>query len=263
MRILVSNDDGVMAPGIRALAKAMTSLGEVFVVAPDRQRSASSHGISLHHPLYAETVDLGIDGVHAVSVNGTPVDCVKWGIYYFGSDEPFDMMVSGINEGPNLATDVLYSGTVAAAGEASLQRMPSIAFSLIGPPYDYEPAAQSALEITRKVAKIQLPPDTFLSVNFPAAVETNCKQMITELGARGFNNTFEKKVDAAGRTMYFHAGEELETLESEYTDIEAIRRNHVSITPLRYHFTNHEAIDSLRSAFGDLTSRSHSVTSIK
>lgn len=246
MRILVSNDDGIFAPGIYELAKAMMVLGEVVVVAPDGQRSASSHGISLHQPIYAEQVDIGLHGVEAWSLTGTPVDCVKWGAVMLGQHRPFDLMAAGVNEGANMATDVLYSGTVAAAGEAALQGIPGAAFSIVGPPYPYPEAAATAVEIMEKLITIGLPPDTFLNVNFPATGIRNARWCITQLGARSYKSEFVLVTDANGRPCYRHAGEALRETKGDDADIKALHRNEVSITPLSYRFTNYEMLDSLK-----------------
>ena len=246
MRILISNDDGIHAPGILELAKAALALGEVFVVAPDQQKSASSHGISLHRPLYVNDVDLGLPNTKALSVSGTPVDCVKWAMVMIGGEHPFDIMLSGINEGANLATDVLYSGTVAAAGEAALQGIPAVAFSIVGPPYPFADAAATAVQIASQVQAATLPPDTFLNVNFPAENISSAPWRVTELGARGYRNDFMQVMDAFGQVYYRHAGEELEESGGTDTDVKALRRREVSITPLRYRFTNEEVFDSLK-----------------
>ena len=247
MRILVSNDDGVNAPGLYELAKAMQALGDVTVVAPDQQRSASSHGISLHSALYADAVDIGLPGVTAWSISGTPVDCVKWGAMMFGQREPFDLMVAGINEGANLATDVLYSGTVAAAGEGALQGIPAVAFSIVGPPFPYADAAQVALHIITTLHLSDLPADTFLNVNFPPSEILTASWHLTEIGARTYRNEFIHVTDEAGRTCYRHAGEELEETRGPDADVRALRLGEISITPLTYRFTNHAMLDSLKS----------------
>lgn len=251
MRILISNDDGIHAPGIRLLAQAMAKQAEVYVVAPHQQRSASSHGICLHEAMYAQSVDWG-DNITAISFSGTPVDCVKWGIVEFGSEIPFDLVLSGINEGPNLATDVLYSGTVAVAGEAALQGVKAVALSLVGkPPFSFENATKVAVKIANWALGLSLPSDTFLSVNLPPSVNIDTSWVITECGARGFKNIFKKVVDDQGRVCYRHAGEELEELGGESTDVETIRRGEVSITPLRYRFTNQDFLQDLSNQLGN------------
>lgn len=246
MRILVSNDDGIHAPGILELAKAMMNLGEVVVVAPDGQRSASSHGISLHQPIYAKEVDLGLPGVEAWALTGTPVDCVKWGLVMLSRHHPFDFVAAGVNEGANLATDVLYSGTVAAAGEGALQGVPSAAFSIVGPPYPFREAAHVALELVQSLQGFMFPPDTFLNVNVPAYGIETAPWRVTQLGARSYRSDFVKITDAAGQACYRHAGEELEETRGNDADVKVLRKKEISITPLSYRFTNHEMLDSLK-----------------
>lgn len=255
MRILVSNDDGIHAKGIFELAKAMRSIGDVVVVAPDRQRSASSHGISLHDALYAKQVDMGLSGVEAWSVTGTPVDCVKWGMVMLGAERSFDFMVSGINEGANMATDVLYSGTVAAAAEAALLGVPAVAFSLVAPPYPFSEAADIALNLVTTVQDSQFPPDTFLNVNLPAQGIATAKWRMTQLGARSYRNDFIQVTDDAGQVCYRHAGEELEETRGDDADVMALRRNEISITPLTYRFTNREMLDSLKTWMTSIENR--------
>jgi 5'-nucleotidase len=245
MRILISNDDGIFAKGIQALAHEISKHAQVCVVAPDSQRSASSHGISLNRALSVNAVDFGSEQITAYSVSGTPVDCVKWGVVMLGRKQPFDLMLSGINEGTNLATDVLYSGTVAAAGEAALQGIPSIAFSLKGPPFPFEDAAKTATDLTLFFADKKFPADTFLNVNLPPLHVRSAKWCATELGARGFTNDFIQKTDESGNIGYLYSGEELEELGSDRTDVKALRRGEISITPLRYRFTNDLFLDSL------------------
>jgi 5'-nucleotidase len=247
MRILISNDDGIHAPGIHALAKVMARHGDVYVVAPNRQRSASSHGISLYDSLYVEEVDFQIPQVTAVSVSGTPVDCVKWGISQLGKPAPFDFMLSGINEGPNLATDVLYSGTVAAAGEAALQGIPALALSLAGPPFTFDHAAKTVSQMFTLLKDKDFAVDTFLNVNFPPTDLSTAEWKSTVLGARGFTDYFRERVDTAGKTYFRYAGEELAEVGGENTDVVTVRGGHVSLTPLRYRFTNDEMIGTLAS----------------
>lgn len=247
MRILVSNDDGIDAPGIRALAQALIPLGEIVVVAPDRQRSAASHSISLHGRLYVDEVTAPIPGTRAYAVSGTPVDCVKWAAVTLGSEQRFDMMVSGINEGPNLATDVLYSGTVAAAGEASLLGIPAVALSLIGPKFPFTDAALVARRIVEWARRFDWPPDTFLNVNMPPECLAASWQVVP-LGARGYHNIFRKKVDPSGRTYYRHAGEAIDDAGDMLTDTRVLQAGGISLTPLIYRFTNESILDSLGSA---------------
>ncbi|MBX5436832.1 MAG: 5'/3'-nucleotidase SurE [Alicyclobacillaceae bacterium] len=246
MRILVCNDDGVDAPGILALAVAMKRLGDVTVVAPDGQRSASSHAISLHGRLYVQKVHDFSAGIEAWSVSGTPVDCVKWAVSRLGCDQPFDFMVSGINEGQNLAVDVLYSGTLAAAGEAALLGVPAVAFSLAGSGCTFDQASSIAADVADWCRRAGLPPDTFLNVNIPSMASRDTPWAITQLGARSYHERFRKLADDDGREYYTYAGDEIEQPEGADTDVAAVRSGKVSITPLSYRFTNHEMIDSLK-----------------
>ncbi|QSO45688.1 5'/3'-nucleotidase SurE [Alicyclobacillus mengziensis] len=248
MRILVSNDDGISAQGILALVRALRDLGEVVVVAPDRQRSASSHGISIHRRLIPTEVDLGMDNVRAFSLSGTPVDCVKFGIHEFGRSESFDLMVSGINEGRNLATDVLYSGTVAAAGEAALQGVPAMAVSLDGPPFPFEDAASVVRNMVTRLRFRELDADTFLSVNIPAGA-VDGPWVVSRIGAEGYRDRFIRHVDEEGQVYYRYAGDVVRNSEDEDADTRVIASGCVSITPLRYRFTNEAAMDTLKTWF--------------
>jgi 5'-nucleotidase len=235
MRILISNDDGIDGAGLAALAEVAVTLGEVLVVAPDRQRSAASHSISIRSRLYAEEVNLFIPGVRAFQISGTPVDCVKWACVHLA---PFDCMLSGINEGANLAADVLYSGTVAAAGEAALQGIPSIALSLCGPPYDFFSAAERVLPVLDTLVKEGFPRDSFLNINIPSDETRGSEFFITELGARSYRDSFVQKEDDAGRTYYRYTGEEVEETVGDRKDVLAVRDGYISVTPMRYQFTH-------------------------
>ncbi|MCL6453792.1 MAG: 5'/3'-nucleotidase SurE [Alicyclobacillus sp.] len=245
MRILISNDDGIGAPGLDALVRAVARVGEVVVVAPDRQRSATSHGISLFRPLTPQAHDFGLANVTAYALTGTPADCVKWAVCECAGERGFDVMFSGINEGANLATDVLYSGTVAAAGEAALQGIPAAALSLSGPPWPFEQAAKRACELLERVRWSELGPDNFLNVNIPAKQPLGPFRA-TILGARTFRDRFERKVDAHGVTSYLYAGEETSEPEQGETDTRALAAGCVSVTPLCYRFTNESLQSTLR-----------------
>ncbi|CAM3931645.1 5'/3'-nucleotidase SurE [Alicyclobacillus pomorum] len=251
MRILISNDDGIHAPGIRALAEAVKDAGELVVVAPDRQRSASSHGISLYQRLYVNEVDFGMQGVQAYSVSGTPVDCVKWAIASLSDKRPFDLMLSGINEGPNLATDVLYSGTLAAAGEAALHQVRAIAFSLTGTPFLYEDAAQVSRRIIDVLNDIPFPADTFVSINFPNRDIVKAPWRVTQLGARSYRDLFTQKTDEQGNPYFRYTGEALVDAGGSDTDVYVVEHGGISLTPLKYHFTNDEMIATLKTKFED------------
>lgn len=247
MRILVSNDDGILAPGIKALAQALAQEHEVYVLAPDRERSATGHALTLHKPLAAEPYEMGGGVAGAWAVTGTPSDCVKLAVGAILQTPP-DLVVSGINRGPNLGTDVLYSGTVSAALEGVINGLPAIAFSLatftdIG----YERAADFARELVRQVQERTLPPKFLLNVNLPALEGDGYAGIkVTKLGVRKYTDMFEKRTDPRGRTFYWLAGEASEVGEDADSDVVAVRSNHVSITPIQYDMTHYPMLEPIR-----------------
>ena len=243
MRILVTNDDGVFAPGIIALSEAMRTVGEVTVVAPDRERSAVGHALTLHSPL--RVTDLG-GGVF--SVDGTPTDCVNIAVHTLLSQRP-DIVISGINRGGNLGDDITYSGTVSAAMEATLMGFPAIAVSLVtsGQGKFYSSAASFAARLARKVVEKRLPPDTFLNVNVPDFPEDQLRPpVVTSQGKRDYEGEIVVKVDPRGRTYYWIGGSEPQFRDLAKTDYHAIKRGHISITPLHLDLTNHASMAVLQ-----------------
>lgn len=242
MNIMVTNDDGIHAAGIRALAEAMTGLGAVTVVAPDRERSAAGHSLTLHSPLRIFELHKGW-----YAVDGTPTDCVNMGIHNMLPVTP-DLVVSGINHGANLGDDITYSGTVAAAMEANLMGIPAIAFSLaaIGPENHFTDAAQVAVRIVRQVIANGLPADTFLNVNIPDCPLSDMPPpLITRQGKRSFIGKIIDKTDPRGRKYFWLGSEEPRHNDEPGTDFHAINRRHVSITPLHLDFTNHKSLPIL------------------
>lgn len=239
MNIMVTNDDGIHAAGIRALAEAMTKLGTVTVVAPDRERSAVGHSLTVHSPLRIFELRKGW-----YAVDGTPTDCVNMGIHNMLPITP-DLIVSGINHGANLGDGITYSGTVAAAMEANLMGIPAVAFSLatVGPSEYFSDAAHIAVQITRTVIAHGLPADTYLNVNIP-----NCPQskmlpsLITRQGKRSFIGKIVDKTDPRGRKYFWLGGEESHLNEEPGTDFYAINRGHISITPLHIDLTNYKSL---------------------
>ncbi|MCL4156188.1 UNVERIFIED_CONTAM: hypothetical protein GTU68_004203 [Idotea baltica] len=241
MRILISNDDGYMAEGIRALAAVLTDLGDITVVAPDRNRSGASNSLTLENPLRLTKMD---DGVYRV--DGTPTDCVHLAITGLLDEEP-DMVVSGINAGANLGDDVLYSGTVAAAMEGRFLGRPAIAISLNGhTATHFETAAWVAEKLVRHLQTTSLPANTILNVNVP---DLPIKDIIgfetTRLGHRHKAEPVIKEFDPRGREMYWvgPAGEEQDA--GPGTDFDAIRRGAVSVTPLQIDLTAYKAMDGV------------------
>ncbi len=242
MNIMVTNDDGIHAAGIRALAEAMSSLGSVTVVAPDRERSAASHSLTLHSPLRIFELHKGW-----YAVDGTPTDCVNMGIHNMLPITP-DLVVSGINHGANLGDAVTYSGTVAAAMEANLMGIPAIAFSLatLASSDHYADAALMAVQVARQVIAHGLPADTFLNVNIPDCPRDKMlPPMITRQGKRTYKGSIVDKTDPRGRKYFWVGSEETHHNDEPGTDFHAINRRHVSITPLHLDLTNHKTLQIL------------------
>lgn len=255
MRILVTNDDGIFADGIRILAQSLGKLGEVRVVAPDRERSATGHAITVLRPLRIESVEFPGSPILAWAVDGTPSDCVKLAIEDLLEWKP-DVVVSGINRGPNLGTDVLYSGTVSAAIEGAIYGIPSIAISVAA--FDnchYPVAAEFGTQLVSTVAKMGLPPKTLLNVNVPSVEKRDLAGVaITRLGARVWKDVFDRRIDPRGRTYYWMAGNVEEYDGDLDIDSVAIRHNMISITPIHLDLTGYELLEELKSwniKFGD------------
>lgn len=239
MIILVSNDDGIHSEGLKALAAAMQRVGEVYVMAPDRERSAAGHALTLHFPLRVDEVAPGW-----FSVDGTPTDCVNLGINgrMLLPRRP-DIVVSGINKGANLADDITYSGTVAAAIEGTLLGLPSIAVSLAGRTnHHFEPIANFAARLVEKVAQHGMPKDTLLNVNAPNVPGDMIKGVkVTRMGKRQYGDSIVEKTDPRGRKYYWIGGDELRHHEVEGSDIAAILAGFISVTPLHLDLTNYRA----------------------
>ena len=242
MHILVTNDDGIGAPGIKALAEALTELGTVTVVAPDRERSAAGHSLTLHSPLRVFELR---DGWYAV--DGTPTDCVNMGIHSLLSSPP-DLVVSGINHGGNMGDDITYSGTVAAAMEANLMGIPSLAVSLAtyGPTDHFPDAARVAVQVARELLQNGLPTDTFLNLNVPNLPFAEIKPyLVTRQGKRSFVGKIVDKTDPRGRKYYWIGSEEPSFLDEIGTDFHAVGNGHASLTPLHLDLTNYRAVEQL------------------
>lgn len=242
MRILVTNDDGIEAEGLQTLAQCLANRGgEIFVVAPEQERSASGHSITLHRPIRMEPRDLG-PGIVAQSVDGTPVDCVKLAVQAFMTAPP-DLLISGINHGANLGRDVFYSGTVSAAIEGCFLGIPSVAVSLqnpAGPGFSWA-AAFVVWWLARAYQKP--PPGVLYNINLPRLDRALPQQMITvPLGQRLYRNALRRSPDHAGGEYFWLAGEALEEDEGPNTDVGTIRRGQVSITPLRLEITAQDLV---------------------
>jgi len=243
MKILVTNDDGIHAPGIKALAKALKNVGVVAVVAPDRERSAVGHALTLHHPLRAVKV-----GDNMFAVDGTPTDCVNLGIHNLLDFKP-DIVISGINNGGNLGDDVTYSGTVSAAMEATLMGIPAFSISLVtsGEGKNYRAAASFAAKLAKIILKEGLPNDTFLNVNFPDLPTAKLQPpLVTSQGKRRYEGMIIDKVDPRGRNYYWIGTVDLNFLDIEGSDYSAVTRGHISITPLHLDLTNYNSFALLK-----------------
>ncbi len=243
-RILVSNDDGIEAVGIRALAEALSDLGEVYVVAPDRERSATGHAFTLNHPLRVEEVE-----ERWFSVDGTPADCVYLGLHKLIGEKP-DLVVSGINHGFNLGSDVFYSGTVAGAVEAALRQIPAIAVSLehrpgrSRQPERFAPAARFAHALARAVLERGLPTGTMLNVNVPASGAPTGYEW-TRLGRRVYRDHVDERDDLRGRRYYWIGGPPLPSDNEPGSDGAAVTRGHVSVSPLGLDLTHDDLLSHL------------------
>jgi len=248
-RILVTNDDGVHAPGLRATRDALEGLGEVMVVAPLTEQSAASHALTLHHPLRIKEIEPGVR-----AVEGTPTDCVLLSVRGI-LEEPPHLVVSGINQGPNLGEDVLYSGTVAAAMEGAILGIPSMAVSLASwKHHDFS----AATAVTRHLAETLLTrslPDRFLvSVNVPPVpLEEIQGFRVTRLGSRVYNDAIVRKTDPRGKDYFWIGGSEPSWhASSSGSDFVAIEECCVSLTPLLLDLTDEERLDFLRGLELDL-----------
>jgi 5'-nucleotidase len=245
--LLVTNDDGVHAAGLAALAAALDELGDVYVVAPEREQSACGHALTLHRPLSVRRL-----GERRFSVNGTPSDCVNLGVLGFLPERPV-LIASGINHGSNLGDDVTYSGTVSAAMEGALLSVPSIAISLMDGG-DFEAAGRIARLLAMRVLVEGLPPKTLLNVNVPATPSRGIA--VTRLGHRVYSEKIVEQVDPRGRTHYWIGAGPPQWEALEGTDMGAVHAGYVAVTPLHMDLTNHRALmqmgawpDSLNASF--------------
>ena len=243
-RILLTNDDGFFAPGIKVMREALEAEHtdiEIVVVSPDREQSASSHGVTLHRPLRLDQVEPAV-----YKVDGTPTDCVLLASRG-GLPVPPDLVVSGINAGGNMGDDVTYSGTIAAAMEGTLLGMPSLAVSLVGDRY-FETAAAVATDLVAQLLDRGMPADTFLNVNVPDLPLADVRgTLVTAQSRRTYHDQVISKRDPRGRAYYWIAGDVPEWSAADGTDFAAVHKGYVSITPLHLDLTNHAAMDDVRS----------------
>ncbi|MEM7793266.1 MAG: 5'/3'-nucleotidase SurE [Cyanobacteria bacterium P01_C01_bin.118] len=268
MKLLISNDDGIFAAGIRTLANTLAAKGHnVTVVCPDRERSATGHGITMHRPIRAEQVTSIYDeSIEAWACSGTPADCVKLALDAL-LESPPDYVLSGINHGANLGNDVLYSGTVSAAMEGLLEGIPSLAVSLASfTSSDFQPAADYVCQVLPQLSHLNHP--LLLNLNIPALVKSKIQGVkVVRLGVRRYRDLFEKRIDPRGKTYYWLAGEVLEESDTESphglpnslttsqnqdfmsrftTDATAIKAGYITVTPLHYDLTAYTDLRELQ-----------------
>lgn len=239
--ILITNDDGIDAAGIASLRAAMEPLGDVWVVAPQHEQSAVSNAISLRDPLRVDR-----RGPQHVAVSGTPTDCVYIALNHL-LESPPDLCVSGINHGANLGDDVMYSGTVAAAIEATLCEVPSIAFSLAGYGVrNFEPLTEHIQFLARQVMARHMPRDMFINVNFPPEVSSDTQVKTTKLGRRNYGRVVVEKEDPRRRAYYWLGGAELGFHDMPGSDCNAVADGFISMTPVSLDLTHYRFMDEMR-----------------
>jgi 5'-nucleotidase len=239
--ILVSNDDGILSDGLTALVDALSGLGELYVVAPDRERSAASHSLTLHRPLRVDEVTS-----RRYAVDGTPTDCVNLAINGI-LPRPPRLVIAGINKGGNLGEDITYSGTVSIAMEGTLLGVPSIAISLVARnDFDFTVAARFARALAARTLARGLPQGTLLNVNVPEGTPDQVKDFeLTRQGRRQYGNAVVEKVDPRDKKYYWIGGDEMGFVDEEGTDFAAVERGLISITPVHLDLTSYQSFGEL------------------
>jgi len=249
MHLLLTNDDGINAEGLQTLRHILSESPdcEVFTVAPDRERSASGHAITMHRPLLVEELKTNGQGGRAWAVGGTPADCTKLALEAILPVRP-TVVISGINRGPNLGTDVFYSGTVSAAIEGAMYGIPALAVSLTAfEDLDYTFAARFVRFLLKHLPQFNLKPRTLLNVNIPAVEPQQINGIrFTKLGVRQYRNVFDRRLDPRGRVYYWLAGELLDPDNDPDSDVIAIKNNYISITPIHLDLTSYHSLDFLK-----------------
>lgn len=247
MKILVSNDDGIESEGIYALAKALSQIGEVTVVAPHKEQSAVGHAITMMVPLrvikYFKNNEF-----FGYAVTGTPADCVKMGIRNIMGTVP-DIVVSGINHGSNTAINIIYSGTVSAAREAAIMDVPAVAISVTSHEVtDFTYAGEIAKKICLMVAKKGLKKGTLLNVNVPNLPESEIKGvLLTQQGKSKWDDNYEQRKDPYGRDYYWLRGDLVEADDELYMDQKAVKSSYVSVSPIHFDLTDYETFEEMKS----------------
>ena len=240
MIILLSNDDGIQSEGLTSLESALSNIGKIYTVAPDRAQSSMSHALTLHRPLRVQEI-----APRRLAVDGTPVDCVKLSLTGLLPARP-NLVVSGINKGPNLGDDIIYSGTVSAAIEGALLGIPAIAVSLVTfKDFDFRAAAEFTATLVEKIAERGIPPKTLLNVNVPPTPKSDVKGWrATRMGKRHYSETIVERIDPRGGKYYWIGGDDLGFAEEEGTDCKAVSDGYVSVTPLQVDLTDYKLLQN-------------------
>ncbi|MCF7832376.1 MAG: 5'/3'-nucleotidase SurE [Candidatus Marinimicrobia bacterium] len=246
MKILLVNDDGIFAPGIQKLYEAIEGLGDIIVVAPDGERSAVSHALTLDKPMPVREVHTAM--FHGTAVMGTPADCVKLALSEVMTEAP-DLVLSGINLGCNTGLNVIYSGTVGGAAEAVFNGIPAIALSLdtyTDP--NWEPVLPFVRDLVKTVIEKGIPEGVLLNVNIPnvKTAEDIIDVMVTEQGMAHWQENFDKRIDPKGRTYYWMTGKKRERKEAETIDDTAIKNNYISVTPVQFNLTAYNKLEHIK-----------------
>ena len=250
--ILISNDDGVTAPGIRNLVEVMQKIGEVVVVAPDKPQSAMGHAITIGSPLRLNSVDI-FDGVEAYKCSGTPADCVKIAKHHVLHDRKPDLVVSGVNHGSNASVNVIYSGTMSAAIEAAMEGLPAVGFSLceFSEDADFSHCLDLIEQIARKVIEKPMKRGVAYNVNFPVKSDEPIKgvKVVRQANAK-WDEIFQERQDPYGRNYYWMDGDFKDLdLQAEQTDLHAISQNYASIVPCKYDLTDYDELEYMKRIF--------------
>jgi 5'-nucleotidase len=246
--ILVTNDDGIVAPGIKALISVMKTIGDVVVVAPDSPQSAMGHAITINSTLHIDKINLDDEVLSAYSCSGTPVDCVKLGVHEILKRKP-DICVSGINHGSNSSINVIYSGTMSAAVEAGIEGIPAIGFSLLDYNWnaDFEAVKDFVKIITLEVLQNGLPKGVVLNVNFPKRKKEDIQGIkICRQAKASWVEEFDKRTNPQGKEYYWLTGQFINEDSGDDTDEWALANGYVSVVPVQFDLTAHDAIDNLK-----------------
>lgn len=251
--ILVTNDDGITAPGIRALVNAVKELGDVYVVAPDSPQSGMGHAITIGEPLRLDKVDI-FDDIQAWQCSGTPVDCVKLARDIILHKKP-DLCVSGINHGSNCSINVIYSGTMSAAMEAAIEGVPSVGFSLLNYSYDadFSVAQEVAHTIAKKMIEDRMPKHTLFNVNIPDVTQADFKGLkVCRQAYAKWEEEFEQRKDPRGKDYFWMTGKFVNLDDRADTDVNALNEGYASVVPVKFDLTDTKMKDELEDRWGDI-----------